>query len=68
MKQDEDAEKLGRESAYEDATEMSRRVRRGDESKGDADDRDIAGDYAGKDPETTDTAGDQGLKGRRVPS
>ena len=32
MKQD-DPEKLGNESAYEDATEMMRRVRRGDESK-----------------------------------
>ena len=68
MKQDTDAERLGRESAYEDATEMSRRVRRGDESKGDADDRDVAGDYADDHPETTDTARDQGLGRRRVPS
>jgi hypothetical protein len=68
MKQDEDARKLGSESAYEDATEMSRRIRRGDESKGDADDRDVAGDYAGDHPETTDTARDQGLRGGRVPS
>ena len=68
MKQEEDAEKLGRESAYEDATEMKRRIQRGDESKGDADERDVAGDYADDHPETTDTAQDQGLRGRRVPS
>lgn len=68
MQHEEDAEKLGNESAYEDATEMKRRVSRGDESKGDADERDVAGDYAGDDPETTDTAHDQGLKGRVVPS
>jgi hypothetical protein len=60
----EDPEKLGNESAYEDATERDRRVRRGDESKGDADERDVAGDYA----EATDPAADQGLRGRRVPS
>ena len=68
MQHEEDAEKLGKESAYEDATEMKRRIHRGDESKGDADERDVAGDYAGGDPETTDTAHDQGLKGRVVPS
>ena len=68
MKEDEDAETLGNESAYEDATEMKRRLRRGDESKGDADERDVAGDYSDKHPENTDTAADQGLKGRRVPS
>jgi hypothetical protein len=28
---EEDAEELGNESAYEDATEMKRRLRRGDE-------------------------------------
>jgi hypothetical protein len=67
MKQ-EDPEKLGNESAYEDATEMSRRVRRGDESKGDADERDVAGDYADDRPDNTDPARDQGLGGRRVPS
>lgn len=67
MKQ-EDAEKLGNESAYEDATEMKRRIRRGDESKGDADDRDVAGDYADDHPENTDPAHDQGLRGGRVPS
>lgn len=45
-----------------------RRIRRGDESKGDPDERDVAGDYADDHPETTDPARDQGLKGRRVPS
>ena len=64
----EDPEKLGNESAYEDATEMNRRVQRGDESKGDADERDVAGDYADDPPETTDPASDQVSKGRRVPS
>ncbi|HKY43941.1 MAG TPA: hypothetical protein VJM50_12690 [Pyrinomonadaceae bacterium] len=68
MKHDEDAEKLGRESAYEDATEMKRRVRRGDESKGDADERDVAGDYSDEHPATSDPARDQGLGGRHVPS
>jgi hypothetical protein len=64
----EDAEELGNESAYEDATEMKRRLRRGDESKGDADERDVAGDYADDRPERTDPASDQGLRGGRVPS
>ena len=64
----EDPEKLGNESAYEDATEMKRRILRGDESKGDADERDVAGDYADDPPENTDPASDQGLRGRRVPS
>lgn len=68
MKHEEEAERLGNESAYEDATEMKRRLLRGDESKGDADERDVAGDYADGHPENTDTAEDQGLKGRRVPS
>ena len=63
-----DPEKLGNESAYEDATEMKRRLRRGDESKGDADERDVAGDYADDRPENTDPASDQGLRGGRVPS
>lgn len=62
------AERLGNESAYEDATEIDRRIRRGDESKGDADERDVAGDYSNDEPETTDPASDQGLRGRRVPS
>jgi hypothetical protein len=68
MKHDEDAEKLGRESAYEDATDMKRRVRRGVESNGDADERDVAGDYSDEHPSTTDPARDQGLGGRGVPS
>lgn len=68
MKHEEDAEKLGRESAYEDATEMKRRVLRGDESKGDADERDVAGDYHNDHPETSDPAADQGLRERYVPS
>ena len=68
MKDDADAEKLGRESAYEDTTEMKRRIRRGDESKGDADERDVAGAYADDHPETLDPARDQGLGRGRVPS
>lgn len=68
MKEEEDPEKLGNESAYEDATEMSRRVLRGDESKGDADERDVAGAYTDDPPDNTDPASDQGLRGRRVPS
>ena len=58
----EDAEKLGNESAYEDATEMERRLRRGDESKGDADERDVAGDYSDEHAEDADPARDQGLR------
>ncbi|HEU4507727.1 MAG TPA: hypothetical protein VFR78_05790 [Pyrinomonadaceae bacterium] len=50
---DADAEDLGKESAYEGTTEFKRRLRRGDESKGDPDERDIAGDYAG-DSSTSD--------------
>jgi hypothetical protein len=42
---DAEAEDLGKESAYEGTTEFKRRLRRGDESKGDPDERDIAGDY-----------------------
>lgn len=52
MKQ-EDPEKLGDESAYEDATEMSPRIRRGDESKGDGEERDVAGAYADDHPQNT---------------
>lgn len=37
------AEDLGEESAYEGSTEISRRLRRGDESVGDPDKRDVAG-------------------------
>lgn len=34
---------LGEESAYEGTTEIDRRLRRGDESAGDPDERDVAG-------------------------
>lgn len=37
------AEKLGEQSSYDDETEIGRRLRRGDETKGDADARDAAG-------------------------
>lgn len=37
------AEEIGEEAAYEDETETARRVRRGDETKGDPDERDVAG-------------------------
>lgn len=36
-------EELGEESSYEGTTEMSRRLRRGDETAGDPDARDVAG-------------------------
>ena len=64
---EDDAEELGEQSAYEDTTEFTRRLRRGDESKGDPDERDVAGDYA-EDSSTADTASDQGLVRRDVPS
>ena len=37
------AEELGEQSSYEGTTEISRRLRRGDETVGDADQRDVAG-------------------------
>ena len=37
------AEELGEASSYEDATQMAQQMRRGDESKGDPNDRDTAG-------------------------
>ena len=37
------AEKIGEESAYEDETETAQRMRRGDETKGDPDERDVVG-------------------------
>ena len=37
------AEDLGEESSYEDETEISRRLRRGDETAGDPNARDVAG-------------------------
>jgi hypothetical protein len=43
------AEDLGEESSYEDTTEISRRLRRGDETVGDPDARDVAGVIPHKD-------------------
>ena len=37
------SEAIGEESSYEDETETARRMRRGDETKGDPDERDAAG-------------------------
>jgi hypothetical protein len=37
------ADEIGAQSAYDDETDAARRLRRGDESRGDADERDIAG-------------------------
>ena len=37
------AQDLGEESSYEGTTEIDRRLRRGDESAGDPDERDVAG-------------------------
>ncbi|HVF46909.1 MAG TPA: hypothetical protein VNA17_05020 [Pyrinomonadaceae bacterium] len=37
------SEELAEQSAYSGETETARQMRRGDESKGDADDRDVAG-------------------------
>ena len=46
------AEELGEQSSYEGETEMGRRLRRGDETVGDADARDVAGDIpVGETPE-----------------
>jgi hypothetical protein len=46
------AEELGEQSSYEDETETGRRLRRGDETVGDADARDVAGDIpVGETPE-----------------
>jgi len=61
------AEELGEQSSYEEITEMKRRLRRGDETKGDPNHRDIAGDYSGS-PKDADPARDQGLLRRRTPS
>ncbi len=38
------AGELGEQSSYDDETEIARRLRRGEETKGDADARDVAGD------------------------
>lgn len=43
------AEDLGEESSYEGTTEISRRLRRADESVGDPDKRDVAGGVPEKD-------------------
>jgi hypothetical protein len=43
------AEDLGEESSYEDTTEIARRLRRGDETVGDPDARDLAGAIPEKD-------------------
>ncbi len=43
------ADELGEQSTYEGTTEISRRLRRGDESVGDPDERDVAGDIPQKD-------------------
>lgn len=37
------AEELGAASAYNDSTEMAQQMRRGDETKGDPNDRDVVG-------------------------
>jgi hypothetical protein len=43
------AEELGEQSTYEDTTEISRRLRRGDETVGDPNARDVAGVIPEKD-------------------
>ena len=43
------AEDLGEQSSYEGTTEMSRRLRRGDETAGNPDARDVAGAVPDKD-------------------
>ena len=43
------AEELGEQSSYEGETEMGRRLRRGDETLGDANARDVAGVIPEKD-------------------
>ena len=43
------AEELGEESSYEDTTEIARRLRRGDETAGDPNARDVAGTIPEKD-------------------
>lgn len=42
-KENFNAAELGEQSAYTDSTEIAQQMRRGDESKGDADDRDVVG-------------------------
>ena len=43
------AEELGEQSSYEKETEITRRVKRGDETLGDPDQRDVAGGVPTKD-------------------
>ena len=43
------AEELGEQSSYEGETEISRRLRRGDETRGDPNARDVAGVIPDKD-------------------
>ncbi len=45
------AEELGEASAYTDSTEMAQQMRRGDETKGDPDERDVVGATDFKDVE-----------------
>ena len=53
------AEDLGEESSYEDETEISRRLRRGNETVGKPDERDVAGAVPEK-----DTAHGRGMQKR----
>jgi hypothetical protein len=61
-------EELGEESAYEGVTEISSRLRRGDETAGDPNARDVAGAIPVKDTahgrEASDTVPDQSTKDR----
>lgn len=45
------AEELGEASAYTDSTEMAQQMRRGDETKGDPDDRDVVGATTAANPD-----------------
>jgi len=60
---EETAEELANESAYDDETDFKRQLLRNDESKGDANDRDVAGDYRDQ-SSTGDVTFDQGLANR----
>jgi hypothetical protein len=48
-KEEWSADDLGEQSTYEGTTEISRRLRRGDETVGDPDERDVAGAIPEKD-------------------
>lgn len=54
------AEELGEQSSYEGTTEISRRLRRGDETAGDPNERDVAGASPKEDTP-------QGREIRRIP-